>query len=732
MATGSLEKMDGIAGLDIVTVNYFDNRLRVICTVKDNHLGGRNNNFFAYNFSDQVVTEAVVHNASSSPDEIMLITNYTYDHQGRLLEEKLKMNDQPQVTTKAYEYNELGDLVNTYMHGSATGQNFNQNVKNKYNIRGWLRMINNPENLDHDLFGMDLRYESQTNTGTIGVTPKYNGNIAQMRWNSKSDTQRGYGFEYDKLNRLTTAIYGQGANLNSNQDWYKTTYDYDPNGNFTNLTRKKDNVLIDNLTYNYYGNDKSNRLFSVNDQGTIEGYVPATGNYTYDANANMTHDPSKLINVVYNHLNLPRQINFGPEDNIQYAYTATGTKLRKTVTTMKTTTGSVTDYCGNFIYSDNQIITIFAGDVRIVPVNVGNSTFWKYEYSMKDHLGNVRVVFAAHSHGQPELMQQTSYYPFGMTLQQQNFSSQNATENKYLYNSKELQDDQLAGNTLDWYDYGWRFYDPLTVRFTIVDRFAEKYTSLTPYHYGANNPIYFIDVNGDSLWVTHRTGFLGLGGKQTLLFENGNLYNQDGTAYTGKVKGYLSKAKGALDDINAVSSGQGLLRQLEGSDLNFTVQRGSNKFVPNSVARAGLARVSPAHAAAASSDGTIYWNPGAKSSGPNQLGNTARPNFLGLTHELGHASMAEQGMSDYSLFAPGHADPNLSRVTNDEFNAVHIENQVRSEYNIPLREFYTRDATGAGFMRFLTPATSTNAVTGYNYILNNPMQINYMGPNSGR
>jgi len=121
--------------------------------------------------------------------------------------------------------------------------------------------------------------------------------------------------------------------------------------------------------------------------------------------------------------------------------------IRKTVTTMKTTSGSVTDYCGNFIYADNQLIIIFAGDVRIAPLNFGNSTYWKYEYSMKDHLGNTRVVFAAHSYGQPELLQQTSYYPFGMTMQQQNFYSQNATENKYLYNSKELQDDQLAGNT---------------------------------------------------------------------------------------------------------------------------------------------------------------------------------------------------------------------------------------------------------------------------------------------
>ncbi|MBE0640279.1 MAG: RHS repeat-associated core domain-containing protein, partial [Bacteroidales bacterium] len=223
----------------------------------------------------------------------------------------------------------------------------------------------------------------------------------------------------------------------------------------------------------------------------------------------MNHEPSKMINVAYNHLNLPRQITFRPKENIQYAYIATGAKLRKSVTIMKITTGSVTDYCGNFIYSDNQLITIFAGDVRIVPVNAGNSTFWKYEYSMKDHtsthfdkaqckslstgLGNVRVVFAAHSHGQPELLQQTSYYPFGMTMLQQNFGGQSATENKYLYNSKELQDDQLAGNTLDWYDYGARFYDATLGRWHVVDPLAEKHFETNTYHYCFNNPINFID-----------------------------------------------------------------------------------------------------------------------------------------------------------------------------------------------------------------------------------------------
>ncbi len=316
--------------------------------------------------------------------------------------------------------------------------------------------------------------------------------------------------------------------------------------------------------------------------------------------------------------------------------------------------------------------------------------------------------------------------PFGMTFNSYNRAK--GTGNRFLYNGKE----KIEELDLGWYDYGARNYDAALGRFFNPDRFAEKYYDFTPYQYGANNPIKYIDVNGDSLWVTHKTGFLGLGGKRTLLYENGNLYNKDGSAYAGKVKGYLGKVKGALDDINTVTSGQGLLRQLEGSDFNFTIQKGSNRFEPSSVARAGLALQAPGMAAMAGSGGDIFWKPGASNSGPNQLGNTARPSFIGLTHELGHASMAEQGRQDLSFFAPGHADPNLSRVTNDELNAAHIENQVRSEHGIPLRQFYTRDASGAGFMRFLRPATSINSQTGHNYLISNPVQIRYVGPNSGR
>jgi RHS repeat-associated protein len=63
---------------------------------------------------------------------------------------------------------------------------------------------------------------------------------------------------------------------------------------------------------------------------------------------------------------------------------------------------------------------------------------------------------------------------------------------KYLYNGKELQTDF----GLDWYDYGFRFYDPALARFTTIDPQAENYVGWSPYHYVANNPMLLTDPTG--------------------------------------------------------------------------------------------------------------------------------------------------------------------------------------------------------------------------------------------
>ncbi len=106
------------------------------------------------------------------------------------------------------------------------------------------------------------------------------------------------------------------------------------------------------------------------------------------------------------------------------------------------------------------------------------------------------VSVAGHSSGQPEVMQQTTYYPFGYTLEQSNYYSLWSEMNKNLYNGKELQDDELGGVRLDWYDYGARFYDPIVVHWTTPDPLSEKFYSISPYVYCKNNPIILSDPNG--------------------------------------------------------------------------------------------------------------------------------------------------------------------------------------------------------------------------------------------
>jgi YD repeat-containing protein len=217
----------------------------------------------------------------------------------------LKFDDEDFITISALEYNEIGDVINTYLHGGDNVQAFNQKIENTYNIRGWLRTLNDPDEIGHNLFALDLRYENPTTGGTIGTNANFNGNISQMHWNSKNDIPRAYGFRYDPLNRLTSASYGDGAGSSNNPNHFSTTFEYDANGNITELQRNMNNTLIDDLSYSYYGN--GNRLKSVGDaSGNTAGYAPNSGQYLYDANANMTYDPSKKITVSYNPLNLPR------------------------------------------------------------------------------------------------------------------------------------------------------------------------------------------------------------------------------------------------------------------------------------------------------------------------------------------------------------------------------------------------------------------------------------------
>jgi len=364
-----------------------------------------------------------------------------------------------------------------------------------------------------DLFGMDIFY----NIGItdLGCQIQYNGNISSIAWKIKDDeNKRGYGFQYDDLNRIMEGNYGERNNTNGDWDQNMGVYSmvvplYDKNGNILFLSRftsvDSDPALLDNLEYYYEGNklkavDDNEMLdylgdFKDNDHNSNNGTIQE---YFYDANDNMIEDKNKEITITYNHLNLPEVVSFPEyhgENKIVYLYDANGMKLSVEVYKEGVlTTDSPRDYIGNFIYNNADGLELILTEEGVI-----DFARVKYQYFIKDHLGNNRVMFTK-TDGEIDVLQENHYYPFGMKFSGE-FTN---NSNKYLYNGKELQDDAFKIQQLpvplfrhfDWYDYGARFYDAQLARFHTLDPLAENYSFQSPFVYAANNPIRFIDFMG--------------------------------------------------------------------------------------------------------------------------------------------------------------------------------------------------------------------------------------------
>ena len=203
--------------------------------------------------------------------------------------------------------------------------------------------------------------------------------------------------------------------------------------------------------------------------------------YEYDANGNLTKDLNKNIcKIEYGCLNLPRKIVYTNGDSVVYTYDAGGVK-HKAAYHIGGATHTV-EYFGNAVYEDGEMTRWLMPDGYITVAD------GKFHYFVKDHQGNIRVV--ADEEGNAEEV--NHYYPFGGLF------AEVGNVQPYKYNGKELD----GTNGLNLYDYGARQYDPMLGRFTTADPMAEKYYSLSPYQYAANNPVCNIDVNGDSIWFS--------------------------------------------------------------------------------------------------------------------------------------------------------------------------------------------------------------------------------------
>ena len=78
---------------------------------------------------------------------------------------------------------------------------------------------------------------------------------------------------------------------------------------------------------------------------------------TYGANGNLIEDPYKGIDIDYNHLNLPKTMDFPGSDEITVTYDASGNKLSQT--TLQGGVSTTRDYIGSLEYVDGVLESFY-------------------------------------------------------------------------------------------------------------------------------------------------------------------------------------------------------------------------------------------------------------------------------------------------------------------------------------------------------------------------------------
>jgi hypothetical protein len=110
----------------------------------------------------------------------------------------------------------------------------------------------------------------------------------------------------------------------------------------------------------------------------------------------MTVDQNKSIEgITYNHLNLPASVPVPGKGVIYYTYDAAGNKLQKKV--VENDKQTRTDYINGFIYQNDtlQFTGHEEGRIRYAKqyyLNGDSAYTFQWDYFLKDHLGNIRVV----------------------------------------------------------------------------------------------------------------------------------------------------------------------------------------------------------------------------------------------------------------------------------------------------------------------------------------------------
>lgn len=376
----------------------------------------------------------------------------------------------------------------------------------------------------------------------------HNGNIAyllnshnDMASSADKDVLKGY--RYDQMQRIkeykhydnTSATGGYVIPyLDAN---YSSSYNYDKNGNITNLTRHAPGFQ-DNATYHYYttaSDDATNRLSYVSNPGNSQVPFQATPDriehaatpiYQYDKTGNLVSDRygSSINSIQWNVQNKVTQMQFPGGKNITLKYDPFGYRVVKEVTDGTATREFyIRDAYGNpiAIYYHDASTGFEQRELQIYGAErlgtMGSRTSFgqggqtvklkkgEKQFELLDHLGNIMASLSdkllpilngtgdAIIATEYDLLTYQDYYPFGMMMPGR---KQNPGEQRYGFNSQEM-DSEIYGSPGTSYTAEFWQYDSRLGRRWNLDPLMHQFPSLSAYSTFSGNPIAISDINGD-------------------------------------------------------------------------------------------------------------------------------------------------------------------------------------------------------------------------------------------
>jgi len=432
--------------------------------------------------------------------------SYSYDYFGRM--KTMKLPDGEIVT---YGYNKGGQLSGV---GSSKGKPYVSGIK--YNVTGQRTQINygngTGTSCEYDERNHRLKRLETRNAKSILQTIEYEyddtGNVTERESEMLGTDGRMkhavHEYEYDSSGRLTE---GSGkvekttaGILRPNIVSYKSKYSYDAIGNILTKTQAVnggESSLSCNDTYTYGGKQPH----AVTKAGAMV--------FTYDDNGNMIKrentETKNTMTLVWDDEN--RLIKTTDSlHTTDYRYDANGERIIK-----KSELGETQYVSANYIVRNKTVISkhIFAGNQRVASTvsmkdNCGTVSEKNTMYFHPDHLGSSSYV----TDKKGNFFEMIEYLPYGETLYDE---AATVDKTEFRFTSKE----QDAETGL--YYHGARYRDAKTGVWLSCDPILESYlptgnkendkklpaggvfnpVNLNMYHYAGNNPVRFIDPDGN-------------------------------------------------------------------------------------------------------------------------------------------------------------------------------------------------------------------------------------------